>query len=85
MRGIKSAGKPTIIFKLQLRVNFDIIKVLDMGYYAFRYFYDSKIEKINFTSFEISIQRKSRQFFLGDSQGNVYHIGSILLNVPQRL
>jgi hypothetical protein len=42
---------------------------------TFQYFLDQKIRKISFTNFEISIQRKARQFFLGDSQGNVYHIG----------
>jgi hypothetical protein len=73
---VKAKSKSaTVKFKLQLRVTIDLIRALDMGMMTFQYFLDPKVRKISFTNFEISIQRKARQFFLGDSQGNVYHIG----------
>jgi len=68
-------NKTKLDLKLIPRLHLDILKALDMGIVPFHYFLKSKRDKINFTSFESSIQRKSRQFYLADDLGNIFHIG----------
>lgn len=65
----------TLDIKMVLKSTIDVLMALDMGIVPFTYFVNKKLF-IDFTEMETTILRKTRHFYLGDSQGNVYHIGN---------